>query len=77
MAADSPVVDVRSIVPRERHPLIFQTFLSLAAGQSMRLINDHDPKPLYYQFAAELPGKFAWTYVEQGPDVWQVDITRV
>ena len=43
------VVDVRTIIPRERHPLIFNTFLELAPGQDFILVNDHDPKPLYYQ----------------------------
>ena len=70
-------LDVRPLAPRERHPLIFSTFGALAAGQSMELINDHDPKPLYYQFQAELPGTFNWDYLEQGPDTWRVAITRL
>ncbi|HYI24820.1 MAG TPA: DUF2249 domain-containing protein [Thermomicrobiales bacterium] len=69
-------VDVREIVPRERHPLIFSTFGNLAAGESMRLVNDHDPKPLYYQFMAEHTGQFEWEYLEEGPETWQVRITR-
>ena len=73
----TPRVDVRTIAPRERHPLIFSTFGSLATGQAMELVNDHDPRPLYYQFSAELPGEFAWDYLEQGPDTWRVAITRV
>lgn len=70
-------VDVRIVEPRERHPLIFSTFGSLANGQSMELVNDHDPKPLYYQFEAQMPGRFAWEYLERGPDIWRVAITRV
>ncbi len=70
-------VDVREVVPRERHPLIFNTFDALAAGTSMRLINDHDPKPLYYQFMAEREGKVGWEYLEEGPDTWQVRITSL
>lgn len=70
-------VDVRSLPPRERHPLIFSTFGALSAGQAMELVNDHDPKPLYYQFQAELPGAFSWNYLEQGPDTWRVAITRL
>ncbi len=70
-------VDVRDMVPRERHPLIFATFDGLETGQSMRLINDHDPKPLYYQLMAERPGQAGWEYVEEGPTVWQVNITKL
>lgn len=70
------IIDVRSIIPRERHPLIFNTFLALKPGQGFVLVNDHDPKPLYYQFQAEHAGAFQWDYLEQGPDVWRVRIGR-
>ena len=78
MAGNEPksTVDVRSIPPRERHPLIFRTFEALSPGESMMLVNDHDPKPLYYQFQAELGPVFDWDYLEQGPEVWQVRIGR-
>lgn len=69
-------IDVRTIAPRDRHPLIFSTFGGLAAGEAMELVNDHDPRPLYYQFDAQLPGQFSWEYLEQGPDTWRVAITR-
>jgi uncharacterized protein (DUF2249 family) len=70
-------LDVRRIAPRDRHPLIFSTFRSLAPGQAMQLVNDHDPRPLYHHFQAELPGGFGWDYVEAGPDTWRVTITRL
>jgi uncharacterized protein (DUF2249 family) len=69
-------IDVRDMVPRERHPLIFRTFDGLAAGEEMLLVNDHDPKPLYYQLMAERTGQFAWEYLEEGPETWQVRITK-
>lgn len=70
-------LDVRTVPPPLRHPLILQTFESLAPGQGFTLVNDHDPKPLYYQFQAERPGEFTWEYLEQGPEVWRVRIGRV
>ena len=70
-------LDVRELAPRDRHPLIFSTFGALAVGQTMELVNDHDPKPLYYQFQAELPGAFTWDYLEDGPDTWRVAIKRL
>lgn len=69
-------VDVRTIVPRERHPLIFRTFDALKPGEAFELVNDHDPKPLYYQLEAERPGQLAWEYLEQGPQVWRVQVGR-
>jgi uncharacterized protein (DUF2249 family) len=74
----SPVlIDVRTIAPRDRHPLIFSTFRGLAQDSTMELVNDHDPRPLYYQLNAEMPGEFGWEYLEAGPDTWRVAITRV
>jgi uncharacterized protein (DUF2249 family) len=42
----------------------------------MLLINDHEPRPLYYQFLIELPEKFDWEYLQAGPEVWQVRIGK-
>ena len=44
---------MRTIVPRERHPLIFGTFRKLAPGDALLLVNDHDPKSLYYLVTGE------------------------
>jgi uncharacterized protein (DUF2249 family) len=67
-------LDVREIPPRERHPRIFALFDRLEPGQGFVLVNDHDPKPLYYQ--AERPGQVDWTYLEEGPEVWRVRIVK-
>jgi uncharacterized protein (DUF2249 family) len=71
------VIDVRSLVPAERHAKIFQLVDQLAPGASLVLVNDHDPKPLYYQLEAEHPKQFSWTYVERGPAVWRVEIGKL
>ena len=75
-AAPRTTLDVRTIAPRDRHPLIFGKFDALAPGESLELVNDHDPKPLYYQFQAELGPIFTWDYLETGPEVWKVRITK-
>lgn len=69
-------IDVRELAPPQKHPTIFQTFHSLQTGEAMLIINDHDPKPLYYQMSAEMPGTFQWEYLEAGPQVWRVRITK-
>lgn len=69
-------VDARTLPIPQKHPTIFRTFEGLTVGQAMLLVNDHDPKPLYYQFAAERTGQFEWRYLENGPAVWQVEIRR-
>jgi len=70
-------LDVRDMPPRERHPLIFATFDRLAPGEALVLVNDHDPKPLYYQLQAERPGQMAWEPEEEGPERWVVRIKKV
>ena len=76
MSSEITELDVRSIVPREKHPTIFSAFDSLQSGETFQLINDHDPMPLYYQFQAERSEQFVWNYVEKGPEVWRVNISR-
>lgn len=76
LAAASATLDVRTLAPRDRHATIFAAFRDLAAGSAIEIVNDHDPKPLYDQFQAELPDSFAWAYVESGPEVWRVNIRK-
>lgn len=75
--AEPQALDVRQLPPAKRHPLIFQTFEALKPSDAFILVNDHDPKPLYYQFKFEQDGRFAWDYLEQGPEVWRVRIGKM
>ena len=74
---DTSIIDVRTLPPAQRHQKIFQLVNELAADRSFILVNDHDPKPLYYQLEAEYPKQFGWTYVESGPTVWRVEIAKL
>ena len=70
-------IDLRPLAPRARHPLVFNTLRSLGNGESVELINDHDPTPLREQLRAEWPGGFAWDDQQAGPDVWRVRIVKL
>jgi uncharacterized protein (DUF2249 family) len=70
------VLDVRDEPPARRHELIFDTYDGLQPGEAFVLVNDHDPKPLWYQFEAEHKGAYSWDYLEQGPEAWRVRIGR-
>ena len=78
MTATSTIteLDIRTVEPRKKHPTIFRTFDGLETGETLLLINDHDPLPLYYQLSAERPGQFEWEYVQSGPLVWKVHIKK-
>ncbi len=77
MNTDIKELDIRPVIPREKHPKIFSAFDSLKPGETFQLINDHDPLPLYYQFQAEKKEQFGWEYVEKGPTVWRVNISKI
>jgi uncharacterized protein (DUF2249 family) len=70
------VLDVRALAPAQRHEKIFATYGALGPGTAFVLVNDHDPKPLRYQFEAEHEGRFTWEVLEAGPTVWRVRIGR-
>ncbi len=70
------LLDVRTLAPAQRHEKIFATYGALGPGTGFVLVNDHDPKPLRYQFEAEHPGHFTWEVLEAGPTVWRVRIGR-
>ena len=75
-AREGAVLDVRDLAPARRHETIFSAYRDLAPGTGFVLVNDHDPKPLRYQFEAEHAGQFTWQYLESGPEVWRVRIGR-
>ena len=60
-------IDLRGMPMDPRHALLFSTLFGLRPGESMEVTNDHDPSGLSYRLAEEHPGRFAWTWLEQGP----------
>lgn len=47
-------LDLRDVPPAERHPKIHDAFENLDSGETLELVNDHEPKPLYYEMQAEV-----------------------
>jgi uncharacterized protein (DUF2249 family) len=77
VATTTTTIDVRTIPPRERHATIFATYDALQPGQALQLVNDHDPRPLRYQFDDRAYAQFDWTYLEAGPELWRVQISKL
>ena len=73
---DKKILDVRELAPPERHPRIMETFAGLGPGESFVLVNDHEPRPLLYQFQIEHDGEFEWWPLERGPGAWRVMIEK-
>lgn len=70
------IINVPLLEPRLKHPTIFQKFDELEPGRSLIINNDHDPKPLFYQLQAERGDIFTWEYLQQGPDVYRIQVTK-
>ena len=70
-------LDVRPLRKPDKHPTIFAAYAALAVGESFVLVNNHDPKHLHDEFETELPGSYGWEYLEKGPAVWRIRITKL
>lgn len=77
MSTAALILDVRTLPAPQRHPRIFALLDQLALGEDLLLINDHEPKPLYYQIQATQPGCFAWEPRQTGVHEWTVRIHRL
>lgn len=69
-------INVTLIEPKLKHPTIFKVFDDLKGGESLTIHNDHDPKPVYYQLLGERGDVFTWEYLKEGPEWWDVKITK-
>jgi uncharacterized protein (DUF2249 family)/mannose-6-phosphate isomerase-like protein (cupin superfamily) len=70
------IIDVRSIPKPQRHPLIFEAMDTLAVGQGVLVVNDHNPIPLRGQVEDIYGGQFEWQYLEEGPEIFRLQFTR-
>lgn len=71
------IVDLRPMMPPERHATVFAALEALGAGATFVLVNDHAPIPLLRRINEAWPDMFEHEYLRDGPEVWQVAITRV
>ncbi len=55
-------LDLREVPPPERHPKIHDAFSGLDSGETLRIINDHEPRPLFYEMKAEVDAFDAENY---------------
>ena len=77
IAAPTCTVDIRCLgncTDRKAH--VLATFDALATGESLVVVNDHMPNWLRRHFEEQRPGAFAWTALEDGPEVFRVEIAK-
>lgn len=74
---ESHTVDIRTLGGCvERKARVLKTFDQLEEGGSVVVVNDHLPKGLLLHFQEQRPGRFEWTSLEEGPEVFRVRITK-
>ena len=76
MNTSEQALDVRTLIPIKRHEKLHKLFSDLQAGDSFIFINDHDPKPLYYEFRSVYGDVIGWEYLQRDPDEWKVQVTK-
>ncbi len=70
-------IDVRPVAPRDRMETILDAYRELAPGGTLHMTFDHDPSCMYYTLQATEPeGSFAFDRLEDGPEVWRVDVRK-
>jgi uncharacterized protein (DUF2249 family) len=70
-------LDLRIVPLSRQRALIFDTFDALSPGETLEIVDDHDPMPLYFRLDRLREGQFAWRYLQTGPECWRVRIARV
>ena len=82
-ACDLPTIqaiypfDARGVAKRFRHAAIFGALDVLAAGETMRFCNDHDPLPLLGQLQQRYGEKLSITYRQREPGAIVIDFARL
>ncbi len=70
-------IDVRWIAPHRRPVLLCELFEALAPGEAVMLVDDRDPGALCTECQIARAGQLVWEYLEKGPPVWRVRISKV
>ena len=70
------ILDVRRLPCELRRATIIESFDALAPGQSLEIVNSFDPVPLRQHFEERTLVGFGWDYLEEGPEIWRIRLTR-
>jgi len=77
MPTEPNLLDVRPLRKPDKHPTIFAAYNALGVGESMTLVNDHDPKHLRDEFARDHGDSFGWEYLSKETRDWRILITKL
>lgn len=72
-----PELDVQTIPHAVRHGAIFGALAQVRPGAAMIIRATHNPLPLLGQLADREPGAFQIQYLDDGPEYWRIQFTRI
>lgn len=73
-----PTIDIRQLgACADRKAHVLSVFDSLAPGERLVVVNDHLPNGLRKHFEELRAGRYGWTALEAGPEVFRVEIVRL
>lgn len=71
-----PEFDARPVAHAIRHATVFGALDAVPAGSALVLVAPHEPVPLLAQLQRRQPDVFSIEYLQRGPDVWRLLLTR-
>jgi uncharacterized protein (DUF2249 family) len=70
-------LDIRPVATKDRMDTILGAYRGLTPGETLHMTFDHDPSCMYYTLEATEPaGSFEFDRLENGPEVWRVDVRK-
>ncbi|BBE72760.1 DUF2249 domain-containing protein [Oharaeibacter diazotrophicus] len=77
LAEDGPrvrSVDIGNIPPSFWKAMIAGAVGEMRSGGALELVAEEDPIDVWHLLEAMLPGRFTWSYAENGPARWRVRV---
>ncbi|MEU4633532.1 DUF2249 domain-containing protein [Micromonospora chalcea] len=71
-----PRLDVRQLPHDQRHARVLAALEALPAGGALVLVAPHAPRPLLAEVAARYGDGMTSEWLQDGPDVWQIRLSR-
>lgn len=71
------LIEAQKLPATDRYSFIYKSFTNLALGESLTIVNNHDPLPSLFQLTDFGEENFAHEYLEEGPTQWTVKIWKM
>jgi uncharacterized protein (DUF2249 family) len=73
---EGPVIDMDALPPGQLIDAMIDRLLRLDGGEQVELCSGRDPWRVWRQMDDISPARFGFVYLEDGPDLWRVRVTR-